>query len=350
MTDRCMFYIFFNRKGNYTVKRTITLQSDLEVLKTNRDRFTVFLKISKKKQCYNNFQTTKISHPPESGGTCFPKLNNAMKKLSLLILMVVNLTTITACNTSETASVITTQTIQTTQTTATTYTRLSTYFINALRNNENVQPIIDSLANVAVDVLSSELTDDNRKKAFWMNVYNGFIQVLLTENPDLYKDRNDFFHTKRITVAGQLLSFDDIEHGIIRRSKIKLSLGLLSKWNVSDFEKQFRTEKTDGRVHFALNCGAKSCPAVAAYKAEGLDEQMDKSTKKHLNATSQYDEAKNMVYVTSLLSWFRGDFGNKNKVRNLLKKYEVLPENANKTSISYQTYDWTLYLDNFIDL
>ena len=266
-----------------------------------------------------------------------------MKNTFLLFLMVVNLTTIAACNASE-------NTIVMTETSGTTYTRLSTRFINALRNDENVQPIIDSLANVAVDVLASELTDDNRKKAFWMNVYNGFIQVLLKENPDFYKDRNDFFHTKRITVAGQLLSFDDIEHGIIRRSKIKLSLGLLSKWNVSDFEKQFRTEKTDGRVHFALNCGAKSCPAVAAYDAERLDEQMDKSTKIHLNATSRYDEATNTVYVTSLLSWFRGDFGNKNKVRNFLKKYEVLPENARKTKLSYETYDWTLYLDNFIDL
>jgi hypothetical protein len=267
-----------------------------------------------------------------------------MKKLSLLILIVVNLTTIIACNTSENTV------YSTTQTTATTYTTLSERFINALHNNENVQPIIDSLANVEVDVLASELTNDNRKKAFWMNVYNGFIQVLLTENPGFYQDRNDFFHTKRITIAGELLSFDDIEHGIIRRSKIKLSLGLLSKWNVSDFEKKFRTEKTDGRVHFALNCGAKSCPAVAAYDAERLDEQMDRSTKIHLAATSRYDEATNTIYVTSLLSWFRGDFGNKKKVRDFLKKYEVLPENAKKTSISYETYDWTLYLDNFIDL
>ena len=267
-----------------------------------------------------------------------------MKKLTLLALMIVNLTTIIACHTSETTS------STTKKTTATTYTTLSKRFINALRNDENVQPIIDSLANVEVDILANELTNDNRKKAFWINVYNGFIQVLLSENPDLYQDRNDFFRGKRMTIAGKLLSFDDIEHGIIRRSKIKLSLGLLSKWNVSDFEKQFRTEKTDERVHFALNCGAKSCPAVAAYDASQLDEQMDKSTEIHLDATSRYDEAKNTIYVTSLFSWFRGDFGNKKKVRNFLKKYELLHQNARGTSIAYETYDWTLYLDNFIDL
>lgn len=267
-----------------------------------------------------------------------------MRSTFALCLIVINLSTLMACNSSEVP------TVTATETSITTYTTLSEQLITTLRNDGNVQPIIDSLAKVDQDVLAAELTNDNRRKAFWMNVYNGFIQVFLNDNPDLYEDRNEFFHKKMITVAGEALSFDDIEHGIIRRSKIKLSLGLLSKWNVSDFEKKFRCDQTDPRVHFALNCGAKSCPAVAAYDFERIDEQMDKSTKLHLNATSRYDEAKNTVYVTSLLSWFRGDIGNKNKVRAFLKKYEVLPETAKRTKLSYETYDWTLYLDNYIDL
>lgn len=267
-----------------------------------------------------------------------------MKKLFLLSVLVINLTTLIACNTT------TPTTILAETTTATTYTTLSKRFINTLRAKANVQPIIDSLANVEEDILAAELKTDNQKKAFWMNVYNGFIQVLLQNNPDLYKDRGAFFKEKRVTVAGKLLSFDDIEHGIIRRSKIKLSLGLLSKWNVSDYEKKFRTAKTDARVHLALNCGAKSCPAVAAYDAERLDEQMDKSSSIHLKATSRYDEATNTVYITSLFSWFRGDFGSKNKVRKFLKKHDILPQAAKGTKLSYNTYDWTLYLDNYIDL
>lgn len=269
-----------------------------------------------------------------------------MKKLFLLSILVLNLTTLLACNSTETTTI----TQDVTETTTTTYGTLSKRFINTLRAKGDIQPIIDSLANVDQDVLASELTNDNRKKAFWMNVYNGFIQVLLQENPDLYEDRGAFFKDKRVTVAGKLLSFDDIEHGIIRRSKIKLSLGLLSKWNVSDYEKKFRTNKTDARVHLALNCGAKSCPAVAAYDAERLDEQMDKSSGIHLKATSRYDAATNTVYITSLFSWFRGDFGNKNKVRKFLKKHDILPQAAKKTKLSYNTYDWTLYLDNYIDL
>ncbi|MFK7948399.1 MAG: DUF547 domain-containing protein [Saprospiraceae bacterium] len=268
-----------------------------------------------------------------------------MKKLILLPLLVIFMTTLMACSTNEQTKVS-----QNITTTSTTYTLLSKRFINTLREKGDVQPIIDSLANVNEDVLATELTNDNQRKAFWMNVYNGFIQVLLQENPELYEDRGAFFKEKRMVVAGKKLSFDDIEHGIIRRSKIKLSLGLLSKWNVSDYEKKFRCDETDERVHLALNCGAKSCPAVAAYDAERVDNQMDKSTKIHLQATSKYDEANNTVYITSLFSWFRGDFGNKRKVRKFLKKYDVLPKDAKKTKLSYNTYDWTLYLDNYIDL
>ena len=272
-----------------------------------------------------------------------------MKKIILLPLLVIFMTTLVTCNTYEQSQLEEQSTTKST-TKSTTYTLLSTRFIKGLRAKENVQPIIDSLANVDEDVLAAELTNDNRRKAFWMNVYNGYIQILLQDNPELYEDRGAFFKTKRMTVAGKKLSFDDIEHGIIRRSKIKLSLGLLSKWNVSDYEKQFRCDETDERVHLALNCGAKSCPAVVAYDAERIDVQMDKSTKNHLKVTSKYDEATNTVYITSLFSWFRGDFGNKRKVRKFLKKYEVLPEAAKKTKLSYNTYDWTLYLDNYIDL
>ena len=30
----------------------------------------------------------------------------------------------------------------------------------------------------------------------------------------------------------------------------------------------------DYRIHFALNCGAKSCPAISFYSAKTLDQQL----------------------------------------------------------------------------
>ena len=229
------------------------------------------------------------------------------------------------------------------------YSDLSMQLIDAARNDKPHDALLEKLAEVDEDVLAKELKNDEMKKAFWMNVYNAHIQFFLKENPDYYKDRNNFFKKiEKVEVAGRKLSFDKIEHGIIRGSRSKLSLGFLPSLRVDAYEKKFRTKKVDGRVHFALNCGAKSCPAVAAYDYKKLNEQMDKSTKIHLGGTTTYNKETNVVNITRLFSWFRGDFGNKKKVIKFLKKYEAIPSDI-APSIDYNVYDWTLWLDNYID-
>lgn len=230
------------------------------------------------------------------------------------------------------------------------YGELSYELIQAIRYDKPTDKIVNRLAMVEEDVLAAELHNDDRRKAFWVNVYNGFVILFLKQDSTLYEDRSAFFKEKRITIAGKKLSFDDIEHGIIRRSKVKLSLGFLSKWRVDDFEKKFRTDEVDYRVHFALNCGAKSCPAVAAYTADSVDTQFEKSTNLHLNKTSTFDNEVDEVHITSLFSWFRGDFGGKKDVKQILKKHGVVPPTEEDVDIEYNTYDWTLDIDNFVDL
>jgi hypothetical protein len=229
------------------------------------------------------------------------------------------------------------------------YADLSQELVKAARYDQPYQALLKELAEVSPDVLAKELDTDEAKKAFWINVYNAHIQFFLKENPKQYEDRSAFFHAETILIAGRKLSFDKIEHGIIRRSKNKFSLGFFGKIRVDDYEKKFRVNKVDGRVHFALNCGAESCPAVASYDYTKMDEQLDKSSKIHLQNTSKYDKEENEILVTKLLSWFRGDFGKKRKVIKMLKKYEIIPADV-KPSIKYDNYDWTMDLDNYIDL
>ncbi|MGB0864474.1 MAG: DUF547 domain-containing protein [Saprospiraceae bacterium] len=229
------------------------------------------------------------------------------------------------------------------------YADLSQKLIEAARYDKPYKGLLKELAEVDPDILAAELDTDEAKKAFWINVYNAHIQFFLKENPKQYEDRGKFFHAESMLIAGKKLSFDKIEHGIIRRSKNKYSLGFFGKIRVDKFEKKFRVKKVDGRVHFALNCGAESCPAVASYDYTKMDEQLDKSSKIHLKNTSKYNVLEDEVLVTKLLSWFRADFGKKKKVIKMLKKYEIIPEDA-KPSIKYDDYDWTMDLDNYIDL
>jgi Protein of unknown function, DUF547 len=185
--------------------------------------------------------------------------------------------------------------------------------------------------------LAAELTDDATKKAFWLNIYNAGVQTRLARNPDLYKQRSAFFESKAIIVAKKTLSLDNIENGILRRSKIKISLGYLSDPFVGRFERQMRVKTLDPRIHFAMNCGAKSCPAIAYYDPEKIDEQLETATKVYLQQEVVRHSATSAT-IPVLFSWFRADFGN---ISQFLKHYGVLQPN-DQPRFKYKPYDWTL--------
>ena len=224
-------------------------------------------------------------------------------------------------------------------------------FFNNVRfgNLRSAAKEVKNLAGVSQEALKNELNSENKAKAFWINIYNTFAQYLLMEHPDYYEDRNDFFSDDLITIAGHKLSLDDIEHGIIRRSKNKYSMGYVGKFSVGDFEKRFRLEKTDYRIHFALNCGAKSCPPVALYKANRIDQQLDQSTKAYLKANTKFDAEEGEVLVPKLCSWFRADFGGEDGIIDMLHKYKIIPKDK-EPDVDYLDYNWELSLSNYIDL
>ncbi len=225
-------------------------------------------------------------------------------------------------------------------------------FFNAVKagDSKTANDLANVFENLSVDFLSKQLDSENKKKAFWINYYNIYIQYLLTSDPSLFDDRDAFFKEKRVVVAQHEVSFDLIEHGILRRSKSKYSLGYLGKIFVEDFEEWFRLEEVDYRIHFALNCGAKSCPPVAYYDYEDLDSQLDEVSKKYLQSTVKYDRKENEVHVPVLAFWFNADFGGKDGIRTMLNKYGFEQMTSKDPSIEYLDYDWTLETGNYIEL
>ncbi|RUA33773.1 MAG: DUF547 domain-containing protein [Bacteroidetes bacterium] len=229
------------------------------------------------------------------------------------------------------------------------FVRLSMNLIAAVKNNADYHKYVNEYKALPLDELANSLDTDNKIKAFWINTYNAYVQILLTEDPSLFEDRNDFFKADLVNVGGEKLSLDFIEHGIIRGSVVKLSMGFMKDPFASKLEKQFRVEETDGRIHFALNCGATSCPYVAVYSAYDLDDELDQITQQFLNRTTDYDKSEDEVYVTTLFSWFKGDFSDRGGVIGYLRKYDCIPEDADP-DVNYKEYDWTLDLGNFTEL
>lgn len=231
----------------------------------------------------------------------------------------------------------------------TTFNALSEQFLQDIIAGRDTKMIQEQLANTSVQTLSKALKTDAQRYAFWINIYNAYIQVILREHPEYYEDRSAFFGKPQIPIAGEVVSFAKIEHGIIRKSQWEKGLGYVRKWFPDRFERKLRVGKRDYRVHFALNCGAKDCPPVAIYNPERLQEQLSESTALFLRGSTAYDATTREVAVTSLFNWFRGDFGGKSGVKKILKAHDLIPP-TKEVDLRYTNYDWTLALDNFISL
>ena len=226
------------------------------------------------------------------------------------------------------------------------YSEVSKVLLQNIMDGKSYEKQVNILSESTLDELVTELDTDKKKLAFWMNVYNSFIQISLTENPKEYEDRGAFFGKERVKIAGELLSFDDIEHDIMRKSRIKWSLGYLRKWFRPKWERKLRIDgDLEWRIHFALNCGAKSCPPVAIYSFENLDKELDFMTTEYLQEQTTYNKETKTAESVVLMSWFRGDFGGICGAKKILKEYNITPEEPK--NLNFKSYDWTILLGNY---
>ena len=223
---------------------------------------------------------------------------------------------------------------------------LSKDFLSALKSEDatQAQVIADQIADLDRALLVSALDSRNKQLAFWVNIYNGMVQHLLTKDPSLYDNRGDFFGTPSFTVAGEALSPNEIEHGIIRGGENRLGLGFIPQIFVNKYERTFKIDGGDSRVHFALNCGAADCPPVAIYDPTTYDEQINARVRSYLAEHSELksEAGKEVIYTSPLFSWFRGDFKDRGGIDEFLVEYGILNEDQKDIDREYTDYDWTL--------
>jgi len=226
-------------------------------------------------------------------------------------------------------------------------------FLRAVRYDEPTEEFERQLAAIDPDTLAARLDSDAERLTFWVNVYNAVVQRALAENPDQYENKREFFDTKLVTVAGRELSPDDIEHEILRRSYHPYSLGYVRKPFRNEFFGQQSVSERDPRIHFALNCGAESCPPIAAYSRDRIDEQLDWATEGYLDNTVSYEPdsgllGRGRVVVPRVMLWYRGDFGGKDGILDFLRRYDKIPADA-RPRLSHRDWDWSLRRGKFTE-
>ncbi|HJX70579.1 MAG TPA: DUF547 domain-containing protein [Bacteroidales bacterium] len=212
-----------------------------------------------------------------------------------------------------------------------------------VRQELQVEEILDQLSMISPEEMKEQLTGDNQKKAFWINLYNAINILFLKPDPEVIFTQNGrvlHFSSRKIDVGGHLCSLNFIEHGLLRVSKIRWGRGYLKKPYISPYEKDFRLSEPDPRIHFALNYGATSCPPIRIYSSAKIENQLELAAISFLDSKIAYYAEENIVHVSQLFNWYLGDFGGEKGILEYLRKYQKIPEESNPMII-YNIYNWS---------
>jgi len=111
----------------------------------------------------------------------------------------------------------------------------------------------------------------------------------------------------KIGKNGQVFSLDDIEHGILRGNRPHPSSSH-PQFSPTDDRRKLAVKQVDSRIHFALNCGAKSCPPISFYTVENLQRGLDLAAQNFLTNETSVDLETKTITISKLLLWYREDF------------------------------------------
>ena len=220
--------------------------------------------------------------------------------------------------------------------------KLSEEILLAVKLNKPLDELIEKIGNISIDLLYDELNDADGKKAFWINIYNAYYLILKTQRK---VESKTIYTVREIIIAGEKFSLDDIEHGILRKYRSKYSLGYLPKLLVSKLILSLAVDYVDYRIHFALNCGAKSCPPIAFYKRENIESQLKMARYSFLEQETLINDNLKIIETTSLFNWYKADFGGDNEIKNIIG--DVFEKDLSSYSLKYTKYDWAEDLYNF---
>jgi hypothetical protein len=170
----------------------------------------------------------------------------------------------------------------------------------------------------------------NEQLAYWINVYNAFTVKLIV---DFYPTKSirdlgprikiplikDVWHYKFFKIAGVDMSLDEVEHSILRK----------------EFE--------EPRIHFAINCASVSCPPLLneAFVASTLENQLARVTTTFVNDPSRNKISAQSAQLSSIFSWFKGDFTKKGTLVEFLNRYSKVKISPN-ARITFLDYNWNL--------
>lgn len=180
----------------------------------------------------------------------------------------------------------------------------------------------DAPRKADLDAFLTDVADERAPGlATLLNAYNAIVirRVLGRFPVASVMDVPGFFDREKSRVGGREVTLNELE----------------KEWILPEFR--------DARVHFALNCGARSCPPLGttAFRAQTLDATLERMARDALASADFVSLRGDRVALSSLFDWYGADFVRASgSVVGFVRRYRPdVPENAR---VSFLRYDWRL--------
>lgn len=192
----------------------------------------------------------------------------------------------------------------------------------SFKNDKNK---LDTYINYLEKTTPDNSWSDDKKRAFWINVYNAYTIKLILENyplksiMDIKKDGKNAWEIPFAKVGGATYTLNHIEHQILRKKLF------------------------DPKIHVGVNCASGSCPKLGnvAFTESNINAELTKLMKAFVNDPVRNKITKKKVQISEIFNWFKEDFTKNGSVIDFLAKYSDTEIKPN-AKISYLTYDWSL--------
>ncbi len=167
--------------------------------------------------------------------------------------------------------------------------------------------------------------------AYWVNLYNSLTVQLIIQNYPVESIRSlgkglfSFgpWNDPLITVAGQPLTLNDIEHRILRPI-----------W-------------ADARIHYVVNCASLGCPDLPAeaFTGDNNERLLEAAATGFINQDKGVLLEEDTIRLSSIFDWYSSDFGDQSQRVSHLARYASEPRRGrlktHSESFSFG-YNWDL--------
>lgn len=229
----------------------------------------------------------------------------------------------------------------------------------AMRSSESFEQYEHIARRLPTLDLMGALHSDEEKLAFWINLYNaGTLHGVISCGEAAASGLGRLVWCKRIIydVGGMRFSLHDMEHGVLRGNR-RVSV-MPAPFGRRDSRRGACVQQVDARIHFVLNCAAKSCPPVLFVTTENVREVLAGALQAFLGDSDNLQVEEECVRLSMIFKWYGEDFCDGGGEQKLL---EYVVDNGNPEQaeimaigemlqrgggelpkVAWLPYDWTL--------